>query len=123
MLPILESMGLKALTEDGFPIKRRLDGDEDVLWIHEFELEDERGDKLNFDDIKEPFESTFSAVWSGLAENDGFNRLVIELGVSWREASLVRALARYRQQTGLDPLPVGADRHPGRLPWSGAAHP
>src|SRR6185369_2179325 len=43
-------------------------------------------------------------VWTGETENDGFNRLVLELSVSWREAALVRALARYRQQSGLDPL-------------------
>src|SRR5690606_3017847 len=30
-------------------------------------------------------------------------RLVLELGVDWREAALIRTLARYRQQTGLDP--------------------
>ena len=28
---------------------------------------------------------------------------MVELGVSWREAALIRTLARYRQQTGLDP--------------------
>ncbi len=44
-----------------------------------------------------------SPIWSGLTENDGFNRLVLDLGVSWREAALIRTLARYRQQTGLDP--------------------
>ena len=43
------------------------------------------------------------AVWTGRTENDGFNRLVVELGVGWREAALIRALARYRQQSGLDP--------------------
>ena len=49
------------------------------------------------------FEQAFAAAWSGLTESDGFNRLVVELGVSWREAALIRTLARYRQQTGLDP--------------------
>src|SRR5204863_8439533 len=32
-----------------------------------------------------------------------FNGRVAELGVTWREAALMRALARYRQQSGLDP--------------------
>jgi glutamate dehydrogenase len=105
VLPILENMGLKALTEDGFRIERRTpDGERrETVWIHEFELEDARGDNLLFADIKAPFETAFTAVWDGRAENDGYNRLVMELGVSWREASLMRAFARYRQQTGLDP--------------------
>ena len=42
-------------------------------------------------------------MWTGLTESDGFNRLVLALGVSWREAALIRALARWRQQSGLDP--------------------
>ncbi|MGE3867716.1 MAG: NAD-glutamate dehydrogenase domain-containing protein, partial [Hyphomonadaceae bacterium] len=31
------------------------------------------------------------------------NRIVLRLGVRWREAALLRALARYRQLSGLDP--------------------
>ncbi len=104
VLPILENMSLKALTEDGFAIRRRnADDKRETVWVHEFELEDARGENLVFADIKEPFEAAFTAVWDGRAENDGFNRLVMELGASWREAALMRAFARYRQQSGLDP--------------------
>src|SRR5690606_30299224 len=62
-----------------------------------------RGQNLNFSDVKAPFEEAFAAVWTGRTESDGFNRLVIELGVDWRQVALIRTLARYRQQTGLDP--------------------
>jgi glutamate dehydrogenase len=104
VLPILENMGLKALIEEGMAVDlRKPDGSESVVWVHDFLLEDERAEHLLFADIKEPFETTFLAAWTGRTENDGFNRLVMELGVSWREAALVRALARYRQQSGLDP--------------------
>ena len=40
---------------------------------------------------------------TGKAESDGFNKLIISLPCTWREAALIRALARYRQQSGLDP--------------------
>ncbi len=104
VLPVLENMGLKALVEEGFPIARTLnDGHQAVTWVHEFILQDERGEHLLFADVQVPFEQTFLAVWRGETENDGFNRLVLELGDSWREVALVRALARYRQQSGLDP--------------------
>ncbi|MDQ2861907.1 MAG: NAD-glutamate dehydrogenase, partial [Pseudomonadota bacterium] len=50
-------------------------------------------------------------------ESDGFNRLVLELGVAWRDAALMRALARYRQQSGLDPRQAvqeaALSAHPG----------
>ncbi|MBO9707209.1 MAG: NAD-glutamate dehydrogenase [Caulobacter sp.] len=100
VLPILEHMGLKALIEDGFKVSPK---GISKVWVHEFTLRDERGEHLTFDDVKLAFEAAFVAIWSGRAESDGFNRLVLELGVGWREAALVRALARYRQQTGLDP--------------------
>ena len=102
-IPILENMGLEALEEEGYPLTP---ADGPAVWVHEFLLEDERGERLSFADIKAPFEAAFDAVWSGRAENDGFNRLVMELGVGWREAALVRALARYRAQSGLDPSPA-----------------
>uniref|UniRef100_B0T423 NAD-glutamate dehydrogenase n=1 Tax=Caulobacter sp. (strain K31) TaxID=366602 RepID=B0T423_CAUSK len=106
VLPILEHMGLKALIEDGFkltPAANVSEGSHGKVWVHEFMLRDERGEHLSFDDVKAAFEAAFVAIWTGRAESDGFNRLVLELGVGWREAALVRALARYRQQTGLDP--------------------
>ena len=100
VLPILERMGLKAMFERGFPVSP---GGGRITWIHEFVLQDERGEHLVFGDLKTSFEETMVAVWTGRTESDGFNRLVLELGISWRWAALVRALARYRQQSGLDP--------------------
>ncbi|HRO33754.1 MAG TPA: NAD-glutamate dehydrogenase [Brevundimonas sp.] len=100
VLPILADMGLKTLEEWGHAIRPTGDAE---IHVHEFLLEDPRGDLLTFGDIQGPFEAAFGAVWDGRTESDGFNRLVLELGVDWRQAALVRTLARYRQQTGLDP--------------------
>jgi glutamate dehydrogenase len=100
VLPIVECMGLKALVEHGFELKPT--GGRPV-WAHELILRRGAHERLDIADVKGPFEAAFMAVWSGLTENDGFNRLVFELGVGWREAALMRALARYRQQSGLDP--------------------
>src|SRR5690606_8771594 len=93
-------MGLKTLEEWGHSLKPT---GAPEIHVHEFLLEDPRGGDLNFEDVRGPFEDAFVAAWNGRTESDGFNRLVLELGVSWREAALIRTLARYRQQTGLDP--------------------
>ena len=104
VLPILEHMGLKALIEDGHKVSPTAHtGARAPVWVHEFVLRDEQGEHLSFDDVKLAFEAAFVAIWTGRAESDGFNRLVLELGIGWREAALIRALARYRQQSGLDP--------------------
>ena len=100
VLPILDNMGLKAITEAGFPVCRpRMP----AVWVHDFEIEDPNGERLVFADLKGAFEDAVVAVWTGKTENDGFNRLVLELALPWREAALIRALARHRQQSGLDP--------------------
>jgi glutamate dehydrogenase len=100
LLPIVESMGLQALVEHGFELKP---AGEAPVWVHELILRRGAHEGLDVETVKAPFEAAFIAVWSGLAEDDGFNRLVFELGIGWREAALVRALARWRQQSGLDP--------------------
>jgi len=118
VMPILEHMGLKALIEDAFELSPlTAGGDREPVWVHEFLLEDEQGEHLVFNDVQDAFEAAFTAVWTGRTESDGFNRLVLELGVSWREAALIRALARYRQQSGLDPSQLVQEQalseHPG----------
>ncbi|HYG27685.1 MAG TPA: NAD-glutamate dehydrogenase, partial [Caulobacteraceae bacterium] len=100
VLPILEHMGLKAIIEEGFPVCPE---GREVVWVHEFLIEDPEGAKLRLSEIARAFEEAFVAVWCGETESDGFNRLVLELGVSWREAALIRALAKFRQQSGMDP--------------------
>jgi glutamate dehydrogenase len=109
VLPILENMGLRVLEESGFPLAptsgagAKGESAAEPVWVHEYLLRDARGQALVYDDVDGPFGEAFVAVWTGLTESDGFNRLVLELGVSWRQAALVRALARWRQQSGLDP--------------------
>ncbi|HLZ74308.1 NAD-glutamate dehydrogenase [Phenylobacterium sp.] len=100
VLPILDNMGLKAIAEAGFPVCRPRTP---AVWVHDFEIEDPNGARLVFADLKAAFEDAVVAVWTGKTENDGFNRLVLELALPWREAALIRALARHRQQSGLDP--------------------
>ena len=100
LLPIVEAMGLKGLAEHGFEVTP--EGSAPV-WVHELFLRPVSGAVANLGLVRAPLEQAVVAVWNGLAENDGFNRLVLELGASWREAALIRTLARYRQQSGLDP--------------------
>ena len=100
VLPILDNMGLKAISEAGFQVSPE---GAPAIWVHDFEIEDPQGGDLVFNEIKDAFEDAVVAVWTGRTENDGFNRLVMELALPWRDAALIRALARYRQQSGLDP--------------------
>ena len=99
VMPILESMGLRAASEDGYAIK--VTGT--AAWIHEIIVDVADGHQPDLAKVTNVFEAAFLAIWTGRAESDGFNRLVLGLGFSWREAAVVRAIARFRQQSGLDP--------------------
>lgn len=49
---------------------------------------------------RDRFQETFSATWTGLAENDGFNELVFSAKLTWRQAMVLRAYAKYLRQAG-----------------------
>ena len=46
------------------------------------------------------FQDAFAAVWAGEAESDGFNALVLRAGLTWRQAMVLRAYAKYLRQAG-----------------------
>ena len=105
VVPILENMGLFVDSEVNFELHlkdSRLHPSERVF-VHDIETRSADGQAVDLDRAGQKFEDAFAAVWTGRAENDGFNRLILTLPCTWREAALIRALARYRQQTGLDP--------------------
>ena len=40
-------------------------------------------------------------MWGGEAENDGFNRLVLQVGLNWRQVVVLRAYCKYLLQLGI----------------------
>jgi glutamate dehydrogenase len=102
-VPIFESMGLYVESETPFAIHRQSNQGSQLVWVQDVRMRTDNGQPLNYFAVENSFEQAFSAIWAGEAENDGFNRLILKLGISWRDAALIRALARWRGQTGLDP--------------------
>jgi glutamate dehydrogenase len=97
-LPVLEKMGLKVLVERPFHIEPA--GTAPGCWIHDFGLLDPQGRAIDLGRAKAKFEDAFAQVWSGAAENDGFNRLVLWADLNWREVACLRAFAKYLRQAG-----------------------
>ena len=104
-VPVFEHMGLFVNFETGYPVrpseKPAADAPE-IYWVHSLSMRSVGGEAIDLDALAKGFEDAFVAVWSGLAENDGFNRLVLSAGASWHEAALMRALSAYRRQSGLE---------------------
>ena len=96
-LPMLENMGLRV--EDEHPRELRADGAGGSVWLHDFGLRQRPGPPAaDLDAAGESFKGCFARVWSGEAEDDGFNRLALVPGLDWREIAMLRAYAKYLRQ-------------------------
>lgn len=97
VLPMLENMGLRIIGERPYEI-RPLNAP--AVWINDFEMKHPAGMELDVDKLKDIFHEAFAKVWDELLEDDGFNRLVLSASLSWREVTVLRAIAKYLRQTG-----------------------
>jgi glutamate dehydrogenase len=91
VLPMLSSMGVEVVDERPY----ELTGLDHPAYIYEFGL---RYDRPSDHDSPERFQEALRAVWDGFNEIDGFNRLVLDAGLSWRQAAVLRAYAKYMRQ-------------------------
>ncbi|MFD8154556.1 NAD-glutamate dehydrogenase [Streptomyces sp. NPDC059720] len=99
VLPVLNRLGVEVVDERPYELRC---SDRSVAWIYDFGLRMPRaqnggGDYLG-DDARERFQDAFAATWTGKAENDGFNALVLSAGLTWRQAVVLRAYAKYLRQ-------------------------
>jgi glutamate dehydrogenase len=95
VLPILENLGLRVVTERPYGVRAR---DGKVYWVQEFSLIYSLSHNIVMDEVKVEFEDAFGRIWFGEAESDSFNRLLIGTRLNWREIALLRAYARYLRQ-------------------------
>jgi glutamate dehydrogenase len=95
-VPMLEAMGVEVVEERPYEI-RRAEGT--PVWIHDFGLFFEDGADLELGGVREVFQEAFAAVLRGAAESDGFNQLVLQAGLTWREIAVLRAYCKYLRQT------------------------
>jgi glutamate dehydrogenase len=93
VLPILSTMGVEVVDERPY----ELDGLDRPTYIYDFGL---RHSRPIPDDARELFQDAVAAVWEGRNEADGFNGLVLAAGLTWRQATVLRAYAKYMRQGG-----------------------
>jgi glutamate dehydrogenase len=97
VLPMLENMGVRVVNERSYHIQG---AGQLQFWLHEFSLLHQEKRELDLTQLKERFHATFERIWRGEVENDGFNRLVLRAGFSWREIVVFRAYCKYLRQAG-----------------------
>ncbi|MCQ4042525.1 NAD-glutamate dehydrogenase [Streptantibioticus rubrisoli] len=97
VLPVLQRLGVEVVDERPYEVKR---SDRTRAWVYDFGLRLDRSVGDIGDDARERFQEAFAAVWTDQAENDGFNALVLRAGLTWRQAMVLRAYAKYLRQAG-----------------------
>ena len=104
VLPVLQRLGVEVVDERPYELRCT---DRTHAWIYDFGLRmpqnpDGHGSGADYlgDDARERFQDAFAAVWTGAAENDGFNSLVLGAGLNWRQSVVLRAYAKYLRQAG-----------------------
>lgn len=96
-LPILENMGLRIIGERPHDLRFK---DGSYVWINDFNMVYVVTKNIDTVSIKNIFQEAFTKIWFREAENDGFNRLVIEANLTWHETAMLRAYTKYLRQTG-----------------------
>ncbi|MFF2778331.1 NAD-glutamate dehydrogenase [Streptomyces sp. NPDC058052] len=99
VLPVLNRLGVEVTDERPYELRC---ADRTHAWIYDFGLRmpapTGNGGDYAGDDARERFQEAFAATWTGEAENDNFNSLVLSAGLTWREAMVLRAYAKYLRQ-------------------------
>jgi glutamate dehydrogenase len=102
VLPMLQRMGVVVVDERPYELIRE---DGCKCWIYDFGLRIEQqalgglgADDL--DSVRVRFQDAFAAAWRGDAEVDRFNTLILQAGLTWQQAAMLRAYAKYLRQAG-----------------------
>ncbi|MCF4009729.1 NAD-glutamate dehydrogenase [Rheinheimera sp. UJ63] len=97
VLPMLENFGLRVIGETPYAVKCP---DGSVSWILNFAMELTGELPADFAAAQQSFQDSLTKVWLGQLEDDGFNRLILGASITGREASIIRAYAKYKRQIG-----------------------
>jgi glutamate dehydrogenase len=95
VLPTFEHMGARVIDERPYEITP---SDGQSLWIYDFGMRVETGDLEKIHDL---FEETFLGVWRGELEDDRLGGLVLRAGLTARQITVLRAIAKYLRQAGI----------------------
>ena len=96
-VPVLENMGFRVVEERTHKITPEGEGAPEI-WFHDMLLERADGASAELGEATERLEALFLVVMSGVAEDDGYNALVLVAGLMWRDVALLRAISRFLRQ-------------------------
>ncbi|TAH36199.1 MAG: NAD-glutamate dehydrogenase [Alphaproteobacteria bacterium] len=100
ILPSLENMGFRVLSETAMPVTPTIDGKTETVWSHDLTVQRFDRQPIDVDKLRDKFTAALAGVYSGEFEDDGFNRLIVSNNMTAREVVIFRSYAKYLRQIG-----------------------
>ena len=96
-LPVLRHMSVEVVDSSPYDVVTAAGGE-----VHLYDIGLRAAGELYdaSDGLDTLFRDAFTAVWSGAAEDDGYNALVLRGGLGWRQVVVLRAYGTYLRQSG-----------------------
>src|SRR5215467_9786687 len=101
-LPRLQNMGIEVVDEH--PYQFAGPPGAKPFWVYDFGVARSGHPgpaTVHPEQVKNLFEDALIALWQGKLEDDGFNALVLDAHLTWRQVSVLRAYAKYLRQAGI----------------------
>lgn len=95
ILPILENFAICTYKEH--PYRILLNNKQDFIWISDYSISYAKT-TIDLTKLQDLVQAAFINIYSGLAENDGLNKLIISAQLSWREVMIFRTYTKYLKQ-------------------------
>jgi glutamate dehydrogenase len=102
VLPRLQNMGIEVVDEH--PYEFAGPPGAKPFWVYDFGVARSGHPgpaTVRPEQVKDLFEDALIALWQGKLEDDGFNALVLDAHLTWRQVSVLRAYAKYLRQAGI----------------------
>jgi glutamate dehydrogenase len=102
VLPRLQNMGIEVVDEH--PYEFAGPPGAKPFWVYDFGVARSGHPgpaTVRPEQVKDMFEDALIALWQGKLEDDGFNALVLDAHLTWRQVSVLRAYAKYLRQAGI----------------------
>jgi len=100
VLPRLQHMGVDVVDEHPYQFPGP-----NPFWIYDFGLRrtgsPSQVSESLMERVRDQVQGALAALWGGRIEDDGFNALVLDAELSWREVVMLRAYAKYLRQANI----------------------
>ncbi len=116
-VPLLENMGFRVISEQTFALPvQTAAGGKNMVHVHDMLIVSASDKAVDLSDDGDLLDDVFRTVWSGQADNDGYNGLAQSGRLTARQIMILRMYGRYLQQAGItysqDFIAAALNRYP-----------